>query len=132
MAPILGDNAFHLTFDNGSTQLTNQRYPGAGGGTTNSHQEDTLRNISYIHGVGGSEAFYTGRGEELNLSAITAEPPASIAMYSPGDSLSPDFIKKIRAKPPIPDDTFREKPRSTLIQKAEQTLKEKLSQKTYE
>ena len=85
------------------------------GATTASNHDDTIRNISHIHGVGGSEAFYTGRGDELNISAITADPITSFAMYSPGDSLSPDFVKKIRAKPSIQDDTFRDKPRSTLI-----------------
>jgi hypothetical protein len=81
-----------------------------------------LRDISRIHGAGSSEPLYTGRGvEELNLSAITGEPPGSIAMYSPGDSVSPDVLeaKKIRKKTHIPDDTFREKAKSTLIQKAE-------------
>jgi len=67
--------------------------PGVGGvGTTASNHDDTLRNISHIHGVGGSEAFYTGRIDELNLSSITAEPANSIAMYSPGDTLSPDLV----------------------------------------
>jgi hypothetical protein len=70
--------------------------------------------------VGTSEPLYTGR-EDLNLSVITAEPPGSLTLYSPGDNhhhhspdLSIDIRKHIRQNPPK-DDTFRDKPKSTLI-----------------